>query len=118
MAATTVKILSVNISAWNRFKASLENLNPDIIMLQETRLDAKGQLGPSKVARQSGYDSFFGLPARQQRGQNGKMVRLAQGGIATLVRSGRATGIEWTSMGSSEGIACYFTLDAYGTSLQ
>eukprot|EP00959_Pyramimonas_sp_CCMP1952_P113077 2363649-Pyramimonas_sp.AAC.1 len=54
----TMLSASVNITSRTRFKDRLGNISVDVICLQETRFDARGQLDAPKVAKQCGFDLF------------------------------------------------------------
>ena len=69
----------------------------DAIAVQESRLDAKGQIAATKLATRAGYKIDFGCPLTTKRWKNSlkakpttgyrdKCDTVRQGGVAVLVR--------------------------------
>eukprot|EP00959_Pyramimonas_sp_CCMP1952_P120222 2513725-Pyramimonas_sp.AAC.1 len=44
-------ILSANVTSWNSFVGRMDTMDVDLLLLQETRLDYKRQMGCSKACQ-------------------------------------------------------------------
>eukprot|EP00959_Pyramimonas_sp_CCMP1952_P261895 5476129-Pyramimonas_sp.AAC.1 len=66
-------------------------MDADLLLLQETRLDYKQQMGCSKACQAHGYEATFGHPLRAQKCLGDKYHRTQQGGVGTIAKRSLVT---------------------------
>ena len=75
----TLTLLCANVTSWKPHRDSLLQINPDILVLQETGLTLKGQRDESKLLQGRGYQCFWGLNCAQKHSTTRGFARTASG---------------------------------------
>ena len=81
-----LRCLSANVSSLHKHLEELAHEDYDVMVVQESRLTAQGQIQLARRAKVLGYTAICGKPAGQKRNNQGP----EHTGVAALVRRGLA----------------------------